>query len=59
MPLKVFPVQHNNNFVDLLKEKSVVSPFAEDPPISPLLTEETQQMNCSPEYVILIYIFSS
>jgi protein transport protein SEC24 len=40
----------------LLKEKSVVSPFADEPPISPLLNEETQQMNCSPEYVILISI---
>jgi hypothetical protein len=34
----------------------VVSPFADEPPISPLLNEETQQMNCSPEYVILISI---
>ncbi|CAF1127607.1 unnamed protein product [Adineta steineri] len=40
---------NTNNIIDLLKEKSVVSPFAEEPPISPLLTEETQQMNCSPE----------
>ena len=37
--------------VDLLKEKRLVSPFAEEPPVSPLLSEENQQMNCSPEYV--------
>ncbi len=42
----------------MLKEKSVVSPFAEDPPVSPLLTEENQQMNCSPEYVLVIDMFS-
>lgn len=40
--------------VDLLKEKAVIQPFAEEPPISPLLSEENQQMNCSPEYVIHI-----
>ena len=36
--------------IDLLKEKNVVSPYAEEPPLSPLLSEENQQMNCSPEY---------
>jgi hypothetical protein len=35
--------------VDLLKEKTVVSPFTEEPPMSPLLSEENQQMNCNPE----------
>lgn len=35
--------------VDLLKVKSVVSPFSDDPPLSPLVTEETQLMCCSPE----------
>jgi hypothetical protein len=44
----------NNDMVDLLKEKSVVSAYAEEPPISPLLNEENQQMNCNPEYVIII-----
>ncbi|CAF0997730.1 unnamed protein product [Rotaria sordida] len=39
----------NNDMVDLLKEKSVVTPYAEEPPVSPLLNEENQQMNCSPE----------
>ncbi|CAF1187664.1 unnamed protein product [Rotaria sp. Silwood1] len=39
----------NNNLMDLLKVKSVVSPYAEEIPISPLLNEENQQMNCSPE----------
>jgi len=39
----------SNQFVDLLKEKSVISPFAEDPPLSPLLTEDNQQMNCRQE----------
>jgi hypothetical protein len=42
--------------VDLLKEKSVVSPYAEEPPISPLLNEESQQLNCSPEYVIIMIL---
>ncbi|CAF3325615.1 unnamed protein product [Rotaria sp. Silwood2] len=50
--------QHNNNLngpltntdmVDLLKEKTVVNSYAEEPPVSPLLSEENQQMNCSPE----------
>jgi hypothetical protein len=40
--------------IDLLKEKNVVSSYAEEPPLSPLLTEENQQMNCSPEYVIIL-----
>ncbi|UJR15134.1 hypothetical protein I4U23_002099 [Adineta vaga] len=45
-----FPNNNNNNYlVDLLKEKTVLSPFADDPPISPLLNEDSQQMNCSPE----------
>ncbi|CAF3776387.1 unnamed protein product [Rotaria sp. Silwood1] len=39
----------NNDMVDLLKEKTVVNPYAEEPPMSPLLSEENQQMNCSPE----------
>ncbi|CAF3246703.1 unnamed protein product [Rotaria socialis] len=39
----------NNDMVDLLKEKSVINPFAEEPPMSPFLSEENQQMNCSPE----------
>ncbi|CAF2797756.1 unnamed protein product [Rotaria sp. Silwood2] len=43
------PISNNNNLMDLLKVKSVVSPFAEELPISPLLNEENQQMNCSPE----------
>jgi hypothetical protein len=42
--------------LDLLKEKNLVSAYAEEPPLSPLLTEENQQMNCSPEYVIIIII---
>ncbi|UJR31552.1 hypothetical protein I4U23_019039 [Adineta vaga] len=39
----------NADMVDLLKETDVISPYAEEPPISPLLTEENQQMNCNPE----------
>ncbi|CAF3954917.1 unnamed protein product [Rotaria sordida] len=39
----------NNNLLDLLKVKTIVSPFTEELPISPLLNEENQQMNCSPE----------
>ncbi len=46
----------NNDVLDLLKEKNLVSAYAEEPPLSPLLTEENQQMNCSPEYVIIIII---
>lgn len=38
--------------VDLLKEKTVVSPFTEEPPMSSLLSEENQQMNCNPESVV-------
>jgi hypothetical protein len=44
--------------VDLLKEKSVVNAYAEEPPISPLLNEENQQMNCNPEYVIIMILMS-
>ncbi|CAF1266761.1 unnamed protein product [Rotaria magnacalcarata] len=40
---------NNNNLVDLLKIKSVISPFVEEPPMTPLVNEETQQMSCSPE----------
>ncbi|CAF1655503.1 unnamed protein product, partial [Adineta ricciae] len=40
---------NNNYIIDLLKEKTVVSPFAEDALISPLLNEDTKQMSCSPE----------
>ncbi|CAF1088386.1 unnamed protein product [Adineta steineri] len=39
----------NNDMVDLLKETDVVSPYAEEPPMSLLLSEENQQMNCNPE----------
>ncbi|CAF4492711.1 unnamed protein product, partial [Rotaria magnacalcarata] len=39
---------NNNNLVDLLKIKSVISPFVEEPPMTPLVNEETQQMSCSP-----------
>jgi hypothetical protein len=38
----------------LLKEKSVISPFTEDPVTSPLLTAENRQMNCNAEYVLFI-----
>lgn len=39
--------------IDLLKEKNVINTYAEEPPLSPLLGEENQQMNCNPEYVII------
>ena len=37
----------------------MISPFAEEPPVSPLLSEENQEMNCNPEYVNILLLFKS
>ncbi|CAF1303782.1 unnamed protein product [Adineta ricciae] len=42
-------VQSTGDVLDLLKETDVISPYAEEPPVSPVLSEENQQMNCNPE----------
>ena len=49
----------NNNFVDLLKEQRVISPFVEEPSVSSVSTEGTQKLNCSPELVIYVNIFKN
>ncbi|CAF1096174.1 unnamed protein product [Didymodactylos carnosus] len=40
---------YNSEMIDLLKAKSVVSNYAEEAPTSPLLSDENQQMNASPD----------